>query len=66
LWTARRNTVFDSWSTPINLGPVVNSVDLDFAPHIASDRETLYFMSTRAGGIGGQDLYATTRRKQKP
>jgi hypothetical protein len=66
LWTATRDTVFDPWSTPINLGALVNSVDLDFDPHIASDRETLYFASTRAGGFGGQDLYVTTRTRQKP
>jgi hypothetical protein len=66
LWTATRSTVFDLWSPPINLGSVVNSVDLDFDPHIASDRETLYFASTRAGGFGGQDLWATTRTKREP
>jgi WD40 repeat protein len=64
LWTARRNTVFDPWSMPVNLGPVVNSVALDFDPHIASDRETLYFTSTRTGTLGGWDLYMTTRTKQ--
>jgi len=66
LWTATRDRVFEAWSTPINLGALVNSVDLDFDPHIASDRRTLYFASTRAGGLGGQDLYATTRAREKP
>jgi WD40-like Beta Propeller Repeat len=64
LWTATRNRVSDPWSTPVNLGALVNSVDLDFDPHIDSSRETLYFASTRAG-VGGQDLYMTTRTKQK-
>ncbi|HKA19295.1 MAG TPA: hypothetical protein VKN18_13480 [Blastocatellia bacterium] len=65
LWTATRNTVFDPWSMPINVGALVNSIDLDFDPHIASDRKTLYFASTRTpGGFGGQDLYVTTRTKQ--
>jgi len=68
LWTATRNTVRDPWSAPINLGALVNSVDLDFDPYIDSSREALYFGSTRAGGFGGQDLYvaARTKRKQKP
>ena len=66
LWTATRSTVFDLWSPPINLGSLVNSVDLDFDPHIASDRETLFFASTRGGGFGGQDLYVTTRAKREP
>jgi hypothetical protein len=65
LWTATRESVFDPWSPPTALGAGVNSADLDFDPFIASDRETLYFASTRAGGVGGQDLYVTTRTKDK-
>ncbi|HEX5110100.1 MAG TPA: hypothetical protein VFV95_16730 [Vicinamibacterales bacterium] len=66
LWTATRDTVFDPWSTPVNLGALVNSAALDFDPHIDSSREALYFVSDRAGGVGGQDLYVSTRTKQKP
>jgi Tol biopolymer transport system component len=65
LWAATRDTVFDPWSAPTNLGPLVNSVAQEDEPDIASDRETLYFRSNRVGGIGGQDLYVTTRTKQK-
>lgn len=64
LWTSTRETVFDPWSTPTNLGALVNSAAGDFDPHLASNREALYFMSTRTGGLGGQDLYVTTRAKQ--
>jgi len=61
LWAATRSTVFDSWSAPTNLGPLVNSAAREFDPDIASDRETLYF---RTGpSIGGIDLYVTTRTK---
>jgi hypothetical protein len=64
LWTATRDTLSDPWLTPVNLGPLVNSVDLDFDPYIASDGETLYFISTRTtGGFGGQDIWVTTRTK---
>ena len=66
LWSATRKSVLDPWLPPVNLGPVVNGVDLDFDPFISSDRETLYFASTRAGGLGAQDLYVTTRTKKKP
>jgi WD40-like Beta Propeller Repeat len=66
LWTATRDSVLDPWSPPTPLGAVVNSADLDFDPFIASDRETLYFASTRVlGGVGGQDLWVTTRTKEK-
>jgi Tol biopolymer transport system component len=64
LWSATRATVFDSWSTPVNLGPVVNSVVNDQHAYIASDRRTLYFASARAGGFGAIDLYVTTRVRQ--
>ena len=63
LWTATRRTVFDPWSAPINLGPLVNSIEGDGDPEIASDRETLYFGSNRPGGFGGNDLYMSTRTK---
>jgi hypothetical protein len=62
LWVATRETVFDAWSEPINLGLPVNSELLDVQPYISSDRETLFFASNRAGG-GSTDLYMTTRTK---
>jgi hypothetical protein len=65
LWTATRETVFDLWSVPVNLGPLVNSVAQENDPHIAADRETLYFQSNRPGGIGGHDLYVSIRTKHK-
>ena len=64
LWTATRETVFDRWSTPTNLGPLVNSAAEDQAPHLTSDRQALYFSSNRAGGFGGGDLYVITRTKR--
>ena len=64
LWTATRETVFHPWSAPTNLGPVVNSAVNDNDPHIASDRRTLYFTSPRPGGLGGGDLYMTSRTKR--
>jgi hypothetical protein len=63
LFATTRKTVLDSWSSPVNLGALVNSVGLDGEPEIASDRETLYFNSNRAGTYGGLDLYMTTRKK---
>jgi Tol biopolymer transport system component len=64
LWTATRHSATDPWSTPVSLGPLVNSTAGDLNPYIASDRETLYFNSNRLGsGFGGQDLYVSTRTK---
>lgn len=66
LWTATRESVSDPWSVPASMGALINSVLIDGDPHISSDRETLFFASSRAGGYGGQDLYMTTRTKGKP
>lgn len=63
LWTATRDTVLEPWSPPANLGPVVNSAGIDQRPYLASDRQTLYFASDRASGLGGLDLYVTTRSR---
>ena len=52
---------FSDWSSPINLGLVVNSAAEDFAPHISKDGLTLYFASTRPGGFGGEDLWISRR-----
>jgi WD40-like Beta Propeller Repeat len=62
LWTATRETVFHHWSTPTNLGPLVNGPENDQTPYLA-DLQTLYFSSNRLGGLGQVDLYVTTRTK---
>jgi hypothetical protein len=66
LWASTRQTVFDAWSTPTNLGPVVNTTASDQTPYMAPDRRVLYFSSTRAGGFGAADLYVTTRTRRAP
>jgi len=63
LWVATRETVFDAWSEPINLGTTVNSGQLHVQPHISSDRETLFFAAISPGGFGNTDLYMSTRTK---
>jgi hypothetical protein len=66
LWVSTRETVFGLWSTPLNLGPLVNSDANDQQPHIAADRRTLYFASNRSGGFGQLDLYVASRTMQHP
>lgn len=52
---------FSGWSTPENLGPVVNSPAIDFTPEISRDGLSLYFASTRPGGFGATDLWVSQR-----
>ncbi len=64
LWMATRETLGQVWSTPANLGPLVNGPSADFHPSISSDGQTLYFASGRPGGPGMNDLYVTTRTRR--
>jgi hypothetical protein len=61
LWVSTRETTLDTWSTPVNLGPTVNTPANDGAPALSCDATTLYFFSNRPGGFGKNDLYVTTR-----
>ena len=63
LWVSTRATTQDLWSAPVNLGPTVNSTALDGAPALSWDGTTLFFFSDRPGGLGGMDLYMSTRTK---
>jgi hypothetical protein len=50
---------FSDWSAPVNLGPVVNSSATDAAPAVSKKGSSLYFNSTRPGGVGGNDIYVS-------
>src|SRR2546428_7640205 len=52
---------FSGWSTPVNLGPVINSVLRENGPAISKDGLSLYFGSFRAGGFGGSDIWVSHR-----
>jgi outer membrane protein OmpA-like peptidoglycan-associated protein len=49
------------WTTPINIGNVVNSDAWDSQPTISSDGNRIIFASSRGGGYGSEDLYMTER-----
>jgi formylglycine-generating enzyme required for sulfatase activity len=49
------------WTTPENLGPVVNSEDGEGTPFLAANGLTLYFDSGRPGGAGSNDLWFCRR-----
>ena len=63
LWASTRETVFDSWSVPVNLGPVVNSTSNEGPSYLSSDGRSLILTSDRPGGFGALDLYVTTRQR---
>ena len=48
-----------AWTTPVNLGPKINTSGDDMFPFIAEDG-TLYFASDGHEGLGGLDIYSTS------
>lgn len=66
LWMATRPTIGSVWSTPIHLDGI-SSIASDSGTYLSADRQTLYFTSTRPGGLGGVaagDIWTTSRTKQ--
>jgi outer membrane protein OmpA-like peptidoglycan-associated protein/Tfp pilus assembly protein PilF len=47
----------NEWSKPKNMGNVVNSRAWDSQPSLSADGRTLYFSSTRGGGVGKEDIW---------
>ena len=58
IWVARRASEDDAWGAPENLGEPVNSSADDFCPTPVRGHG-LFFVSARAGGCGGPDIYFT-------
>jgi outer membrane protein OmpA-like peptidoglycan-associated protein len=50
----------DSWSKPQNLGKTINAESWDSQPCFSADGQTLFFSSSRAGGLGGSDIWHST------
>lgn len=66
IWVSERADPDDDlgWQTPTNLGTAINSTAADLGPAFFIDpnteRLTMYFYSTRAGGPGVRDIYTST------
>jgi hypothetical protein len=63
LWVSTRDSITQPWSTPRSLGPTINTAEDDSTPNLSCDGTALYFNSRRPGGLGGSDLYVTTRKR---
>ncbi|HMG19615.1 MAG TPA: hypothetical protein VK573_12890 [Gemmatimonadales bacterium] len=50
------------WSQPVNLGPVINSSFVDANAALSSDEHNIYFVSTRPGGLGANDIWMSHRQ----
>lgn len=63
IFSSTREGVFDTWSTPQNLGPLINSSAPETRASLSWDGTTLVFGSSRPGGEGGNDVYVATRER---
>ena len=51
----------NEWGDAINLGPRINTIYCDRSPFLHPDMKTLYFSSDGHGGLGGLDVFKSTR-----
>jgi len=61
MWVTRRASRHDPWTTPVNLGPTVNSAEDEITLVISADGLELLFDSYRPGGVGASDLWVARR-----
>lgn len=61
LWLAKRPSPVHPFCAAENLGAPVNSVANDRSPSMSSNGLALFFTSTRAGGLGSDDVYMADR-----
>lgn len=52
----------NEWSTPQNLGPVINTPGKETQPCISADGMALYFVSSRPGGYGKLDIWMSYKK----
>lgn len=66
LWVTTRGSTRDAWTSPMNLGPTVNTPYDEWWPRLSPDDRLLFFTSPdRPGGFGKTDLWMTRRATTK-
>lgn len=59
IWMSR--LVEGQWTTPVNLGPAINTAGTEKCPFLSFDGQKLYFSSNGHVGMGDMDLFVSTR-----
>jgi outer membrane protein OmpA-like peptidoglycan-associated protein len=52
------------WTSPLNLGPQINSFAQEQTPYLSNDLQTIYFSSNIHGNGRGKDIYFAQRKSQ--
>ena len=55
---------FSAWSTPVNLGPSINTAYNEWHCANSADGLSIFFISDRPGGSGGFDLWVAERLRR--
>lgn len=61
IWVSVRGGERNGWTTPVNLGPNINTKGNDESPFIHADGYTLYYRSNGLPGMGDYDNYYSAR-----
>jgi len=61
IWVSQRASTSDPWNAPVNVGGVLNTADNDRVPTLSRDAHWMFFGSTRSGGFGLFDIWASWR-----
>jgi hypothetical protein len=61
IWMSSRETTGHPWGAPVNLGAPINTGADEFCPTPLRDGHGLLFVSTKAGGCGGSDIYLSRK-----
>src|SRR2546422_160022 len=61
MYVSQREDVDEPWSSPVNLGPTVNTAFDEGNPAFSRDGHFLFFQSKRPGGFGGIDIWVSRR-----
>ncbi|MFN2412645.1 MAG: hypothetical protein ABR535_06275 [Pyrinomonadaceae bacterium] len=63
IYVSTRECTSCPWTTPVNLGPPVNTSGNEGRASLSFDGTNLYFMSDRPGGLGLLDIYVASRSR---
>ena len=58
---SQRASVDDPWGSPVNLGPTLNTASNEGNPAFSRDEHLMFFQSDRPGGLGGIDIWVSSR-----
>lgn len=61
IYVSQHLTLSSAWGAPQNLGATVNTRSVEVAASFSLDGREMFLQSMRPGGMGGNDLYISTR-----